>query len=64
VLCDIEYVAGFTPASVGESRDWSFIVSTVEENRANYCKALSGKTLCSALYGTYTVTFKELKELL
>jgi hypothetical protein len=21
VLCDIEYVAGFTPASVGESRD-------------------------------------------
>jgi hypothetical protein len=36
----------------------------VEENRANYCKALSGKTLYSALYGTYTVTLNELKGLL
>jgi hypothetical protein len=64
VLCDIEDVSGFTPASVGENQDWSFIVSTVEENRAKYCKALSGKTLYSALYGTYSVTLKELKELL
>jgi hypothetical protein len=45
VLCDIEDVAGYTPASVGESQDWSFIVSTVEENRANYCKALNSLIL-------------------
>jgi hypothetical protein len=64
ILCDIEDVAGYTPASVGESEQWSSIVSTVEENRANFCKALSGKTLCSALYGTYKVTLNELKGLL
>jgi hypothetical protein len=60
-LRDIEDVAGYTPASVGESQDWNFIVSTVEENRANYCKALSEKTLYSALYGAYTVTLNEYK---
>jgi hypothetical protein len=36
----------------------------VEENCASYCKALSGKTLYSALYGSYTVTLNELKGLL
>jgi hypothetical protein len=36
----------------------------VEENRTNFCKALSGKTLYSALYGTYTVSLNELKGLL
>jgi hypothetical protein len=64
VLCDIEDVAGYTPASVGESEQWSSIVSTVEENCANFCKALSGKTLYRALYGIYTVTLNELKGLL
>jgi hypothetical protein len=49
---------------VGKSHDWISIVNTVEENRANYCKALSGKPLYSALYGTYTVTLNELKCLL
>jgi hypothetical protein len=41
ILCDIEDVAGYTPASVGESEQWASIVSRVEENRANFCKALS-----------------------
>jgi hypothetical protein len=36
------------------------VVSSAEENRANYCKALSGKTYFSALCGTYTVFLHEL----
>jgi hypothetical protein len=39
-------------------------VSDAEENRANYCKALSGKTLLSAMYGTYSVTLTDLKSIL
>jgi hypothetical protein len=35
VPCDIEDLAGYTPASVGESHDWTSIVNTVEETRAN-----------------------------
>jgi hypothetical protein len=56
ILCDIEDVAGRTPAAVGESEWWSSTVSTMEENRANFCKALSGKTLqCPVwlLYGHF-----------
>jgi hypothetical protein len=64
ILCDIEDVAGFTPVAVGESERWSSIVNTMEENRANICKPLSGKTLYSGLYGSYTVTLNELKDLL
>jgi hypothetical protein len=64
ILCDIEDVAGFTPVAVGESERWSSILNTMEENRANFCKALSGKTLYSALYGSYTVTLNELKDVL
>jgi hypothetical protein len=63
-LCDTEDVTGYTPAAVGESAGWKEIVSTAEDNRASYCKALSGKVLFSALYGTYTVAFKELKSIL
>jgi hypothetical protein len=63
-LCDIEDVAGYTPAAVGESAEWTAIVSTAEDNRASYCKALSGKVLFSALYGTYTFVLNELKSLL
>jgi hypothetical protein len=33
VICDIEEIARHTPASVGESDQWSSIVSTAEENR-------------------------------
>jgi hypothetical protein len=64
VLCDFEDVAEYAPPSVGESEEWTDVVNTVEENRVNFCKALHGKTLYSALYGTYSVTLKELKALL
>jgi hypothetical protein len=64
VLCDIEDVAGYTPASVCDSDQWSSIVDTAEENRQKFCKALGGKTLYSALYSTYTVALLELKALL
>jgi hypothetical protein len=40
------------------------VVRAAEENITNYCKALTGKTLFSAIYGTYTVALKELKSLL
>jgi hypothetical protein len=57
-LCALEDVVGYTPAAVGESEEWTAVVSAAEENRANYCKALTGETLFSALYGTYTVNLK------
>jgi hypothetical protein len=62
ILCDIEDVASFTPAAVGESAEWAAIVSAADD-RVNYFKALSGKTLFSALYGNYRVTLNELKSL-
>jgi hypothetical protein len=64
ILYDIEDVAGHTQKSVSESQEWTDIVSAVEENRASYCKSLSGKTMYSALYGFYTVTLNELKGLI
>jgi hypothetical protein len=64
VLGDIEGVAAYTPASVGNSEQWSAIVNPAEENRQNLCKALSGKTLFRALYGIYTVALHELKVVL
>jgi hypothetical protein len=62
--CDTEDVAGYTPAAVGESDECTAIVSSAEDNRTSYCKARSGKVLFSALYGTYTVAFEELKSIL
>jgi hypothetical protein len=44
VLCDIEDFAVYTPPLVGESSDWTSVVDSAEENRANYCKVQSGKT--------------------
>jgi hypothetical protein len=64
VLCNIEDVSGYTPTLVGKSQEWESIVSTVEENCASYCEALSGKPLYTALYGSYTVALQELKGLL
>jgi hypothetical protein len=55
VLCGIEDVARYTPDSVGDSDQWSSIVSAAEDNRQNFCKALTGKTLFNALYDMYTV---------
>jgi hypothetical protein len=63
VLCDIENLANSTPISVGESMEWAAIISSAEDNREDYCKVLKGKTLFSALYGTYTVTLHDLKKL-
>jgi hypothetical protein len=40
VLCTIEDVAGCTPTAVGESAEWTAVVSTTEENWVSYCKAL------------------------
>jgi hypothetical protein len=34
VLCDIEDVAGYTPASVGDSEQWSSMISAAEEKLA------------------------------
>jgi hypothetical protein len=64
VIRDIQEMASNTPPSVGESEQWSSIVSTAEENRQNFCKALSGKTLFSALYVTYRVALHDLKAVL
>jgi hypothetical protein len=61
ILCDIECVAGYAPASVGESVEWTSIVNTAEDNRNSYYNALTGKTLLSALHGAYTVTLSESK---
>jgi hypothetical protein len=64
LLSDIETLAKCTPAKVGESSEWTSIVSSAEENRANFCKILKGKPLFSALYGIYTLTLNELKAVL
>jgi hypothetical protein len=64
VIRDIEEMARYTPASVGESEQWSTIVSMAEENRQNFCKVLNGNNLFNALYGTYTVALHELKAVL
>jgi hypothetical protein len=63
VLGDTEGVAAYTPASVGNSDQWSATVNSAE-NRQNLCKALGGRTLFSALYGTYTVALHEIKAVL
>jgi hypothetical protein len=63
VLCDIENLANSTPLSVGESKEWAAIISSAEDNREDYRKVLKGKTLFSALYGMYTVTLLDLKEI-
>jgi hypothetical protein len=64
VLGDIEDTPERTPELVGESVEWSAIVNAAEENGASYCKCHHGKPSFSALYGTYTVTLHELKDLL
>jgi hypothetical protein len=47
--------AGHTPAMVEESSEWASVVKSAEENRANYCNILGGRSPFSAMYGTYTV---------
>jgi hypothetical protein len=43
VIRNIEEMAKYTPASVGESEQWSTIVSTAEENRTS-AKSSMGRT--------------------
>jgi hypothetical protein len=57
-------MARSTPASVGESEQWSSIINTEEENRENFCKVLTGKNLYSALHCTYTVALNDVKAVL
>jgi hypothetical protein len=64
LLSDIEILAECTLAKVGESSEWTTIMNSGEENRANFCRALDGKPLFSALYGIYTVTMNELKAIM
>jgi hypothetical protein len=64
VMCEIEDLDSFTPAPVVESGEWAAIVSSAEDNRESFCKALRGKPLFSAPYCTYTVTLNELKNVL
>jgi hypothetical protein len=56
LLSDTENLARYTPAKVGESSEWTTVVNSAEKNRQNFCKALDGKSLLSALCGMYTVT--------
>jgi hypothetical protein len=49
VLSDIENFVGCTPTEVGESSEWTSTVNSAEENRVNFCEALDGKALFSAL---------------
>ena len=64
VVSSIENLTKCTPARVGESSQWISVVNSAEENRAKFCKLLNGKPLFSALYGMYTVTLKELQDVL
>jgi hypothetical protein len=50
VLNDVEVLAGYTQAKVGESPKWTTIVNSAE-NRINFCEGLDGKPLFSVLYG-------------
>jgi hypothetical protein len=64
VLSDVELLAKCILAKVGESSEWMTIVSSAEENRADFCEILVGKPLFSSLYSIYTLTLNELKAVL
>jgi hypothetical protein len=64
VLSDIVSLSGCIPTHVGESRAWSSIVESRELDRIAFCKALKGKQLFNALYGTYSVALSDLKQVL
>jgi hypothetical protein len=64
VLCDLQSLAGCTPRPVGESEEWAAVIRAAEDNLESYSVALQGKTLYSALYGSYTVTLNNLKIIL
>jgi hypothetical protein len=45
---------------LGGGEEWSAVISSAEDNRETYCKALQGKPL----YGAYTMTLNDLKKVL
>jgi hypothetical protein len=49
---------------VGDCEQLSSLVSAADENGQNYCQALTGKILFSALYGTYAVALQTVKAVL
>jgi hypothetical protein len=49
---------------VRTSSEWTSVVSSAEEKRANFCKGLDGKQHFNAPYDMYTITLKELKAVL
>jgi hypothetical protein len=59
-LNDFENAAECTPAKVGEISEWTSIVNSSEENRANFCKTRDEKPLFCSLYGMYRVILNEL----
>jgi hypothetical protein len=61
IISDIKIFAGCIPTKVGGSSEWTTIVNSAEENRANFCKVLGWKPQFSALYCMYTATMNELK---
>jgi hypothetical protein len=64
VLGDLVSLAGCTPTNVGESEQWVHTVNAAIADKVNLAKILKGKSLYSALYGTYTVALSELKAIL
>jgi hypothetical protein len=64
MFSDIENFAGCTLTEVVESSEWTSIVNSMEENKANFRDDLDGKPLFSTLYGMYAVTLNELKAVL
>jgi hypothetical protein len=48
VIRDIQEMVKYTTAWVGQSEQWSYIVSRAEENMQNFCKVLDGKDLFRA----------------
>jgi hypothetical protein len=64
VLGDLVSLAGCTPTNVGESEQWVHTVNAAIADKVSLAKIMKGKSLYSALYGTYTVALSELKAIL
>jgi hypothetical protein len=60
ILGTITSLARSTPRQITNSASWQAIVKNAHEDRKSLCNALGGKSLYSALYGTYTVALSEL----
>jgi hypothetical protein len=63
ILGNIASLARSAPRETSSSIQWEIIVKNALEDRKNLCKALKGKNLFSALFGTYTVALNELKSI-